>query len=297
MDKVFNLSKAAAAAYVMYKLVKLGLTDSDLLTYECALNKVYFRDKIVWITGASSGIGKEIATQLSKLDVGVKLILSARRKKELEKLSEMLECESAVVPVDLFELDSLEAVAESALAAFGRVDILFNNGGISTRALAENTDFSVDEKIMKIDYLSYVKLTKLVLPQMIERRSGHIVNMSSLAGKLGSPMRSAYSGAKFALIGHFDSLRLELARYDIHVTNICPGSVQTEVDKNALTSTGNSFGIEDPGRNNAPIALNLCVYKLSADFNCPSKFYALYIYVSDIRNGMTVSRAADRMLA
>jgi len=246
MEKVVNGLKGFAGAYVLWKAFKLARTDTDLTTQDCSLNKEYFRNRVVWITGASSGIGKEVAIQLAKLNVGIKLILSSRRKSELEKLADELDCESAVVPLDLCDLDSLDEVGNAAMSAFGRVDILFNNGGISTRALAENTEYRIDEKVMKIDFLSYVKLTKIVLGPMIKRRSGHIVNISSIAGKIGSPMRTAYSGAKFAIMGHFDSLRLEVARHNIHVTNICPGSTQTAVDKNAITSDGSKFGVKDP---------------------------------------------------
>mmetsp|Transcript_17524 Transcript_17524/g.34445 ORF Transcript_17524/g.34445 Transcript_17524/m.34445 type:complete len:319 (-) Transcript_17524:189-1145(-) len=228
---------ATAAAALVGVGVVAGL-DADVGSSLSRCDKNYYQDKVVWITGASSGIGAELARQLAALNVGVKIILSSRSTEPLENLAEQLKgAETAVVACDLGDLDSLEDVASKALASFGRIDILVNNGGISTRAFAEDADFSVDTKVMTVDFLSYAKLTKLVLPGMIERKSGHIVNTSSLAGKIGTPMRTAYSAAKFAIIGHFDALRLELAPHNIHVTNICPGSVRTNVARNAVTTT------------------------------------------------------------
>ncbi|CAK9041328.1 Dehydrogenase/reductase SDR family member 7 (Retinal short-chain dehydrogenase/reductase 4) (retSDR4) (Short chain dehydrogenase/reductase family 34C member 1) [Durusdinium trenchii] len=225
----------------------LGVADADLRTWRCRLRSSYFRGKVVWITGASSGIGKALALALDRLDVGVKLVLSARRVDELEKVRrELKHAECALVRCDLEDLDSLDAVGQEALAAFGgRIDFLFNNGGISTRTFAQDTSFDVDVKVMTVDYLSHVKLAKIVLPGMVERKFGHIVNTSSLAGKVGSPLRSSYSGPKFAIIGHFDSLRIEVAPSNVHVTNVCPGSVQTDVAKNALLGSGEAFGSND----------------------------------------------------
>ncbi|GBG33377.1 Dehydrogenase/reductase SDR family member 7 [Hondaea fermentalgiana] len=242
---------AAAGLLAVGRCALALLVDADLSTWSARCRKSYFQDKVVWITGASSGIGEEIARQLDQLDVGIKLVLSSRRREPLEALAKTLTCDTAIVTCDLNDLDSLDKVAEDAIAAFGRIDFLFNNGGVSTRCFAEDTDFSVDVKVMTVDLLSYVKLTKLVLPGMIERKFGHIVNTSSLAGKLGMPLRTAYSAAKFAIIGHFDALRLEVAQHNVHVTNVCPGSVQTEVARNALTTTADkTFGAADKNIDN-----------------------------------------------
>mmetsp|Transcript_8174 Transcript_8174/g.13197 ORF Transcript_8174/g.13197 Transcript_8174/m.13197 type:complete len:332 (-) Transcript_8174:412-1407(-) len=235
------------AARLVWQAIKaLCLSDADLVTYDAVLQPEYFRSKVVFITGGSSGIGKQIAIELDRLNVGVKIVLGARRVDALEEASKTLKCESKCVRVDLENLESLENVVKEVTGVFGRVDILVNNGGISTRAFAAETSFNVDERVMKINYLSHAKLAKLVLPGMIQRKQGHIINISSLAGKLGSPLRSAYSASKFAVLGFFNCVRLEVFEHGVHVTNVCPGSVQTDVARNALLSNGSQFNSEDP---------------------------------------------------
>ena len=125
-----------------------------------------------------------------------------------------------------------------ALSFFGTIDILFNNGGISQRSLAKDTLISVDKKIMDINYLGTVALTKALLPHFIEQNKGHFVVTTSIVGKVGTPLRSSYAASKHALHGFFDSLRAEVYKNNIDVTLVCPGFVQTNVSKNALTGDG-----------------------------------------------------------
>jgi len=197
-----------------------------------------FTNKIVWITGASSGIGKSLAIELSKQQA--KLILSSRNEAELNKVKN--ECENPelvnILPLDLENYTSLISKAEEAIAFFGKVDILFNNGGISQRSLAKDTSIEVDKRIMAINYLGTVALTKAILPHFIENNSGHFVVTTSIVGKIGTPLRSSYSASKHALHGFFDSLRAEVFKNNIKVTLACPGFVQTNVSINALTGDG-----------------------------------------------------------
>lgn len=201
--------------------------------------------QVVWITGASSGIGEELAYQLSKQ--GCKLILSSRREKALTlvkskcKLPENIE----VLPLDLAKTDHMPAVVEKAINAFGHIDILINNGGISQRSPIIETTIDVDRTLMEVDYLGTVALSKALLPHFISRKSGHYVVVSSLMGKFSSPFRSAYCGAKHALHGFFDALRLEHDKDHIKVTMICPGFVNTNVARNALTGDGSEQGMQD----------------------------------------------------
>ncbi len=199
---------------------------------------MYFKDKVVWITGASSGIGRAIAIGLSKQ--GSKLILSGRRADEL--LVTKNACAQpeniTILPFDLADYFNFKDIANWAIAAFGHIDILVNNGGISQRCLAEATDISVDKRIMDINYLGTVALTKALLPHFIERKSGRFVVISSVTGKIGTPYRSSYAASKHALHGFFDILRAEVYNYNIKVTLICPGYVQTNVSINALTGDG-----------------------------------------------------------
>ena len=197
-----------------------------------------FKNKIIWITGASSGIGKTLALELSKQQC--KLIISSRKKDVLEQVKN--ECENPdlvkVLPLDLEKYETLSVVAKTAFSLFGNIDILINNGGISQRSLAKKTSVKVDEKIIAINYLGTVALTKAVLPKFIKNNAGHFVVISSIVGKIGTPLRSSYAASKHALHGFFDSLRAEVYENNIKITIACPGFVQTNVSINALTGDG-----------------------------------------------------------
>ncbi|WP_250436812.1 SDR family oxidoreductase [Hanstruepera flava] len=204
-----------------------------------------FNNKVVWITGASSGIGKQLALTLSKTNC--KLILSSRRQEELEHVrSSCYNPENIMVlPFDLYHYANMKTIVDDALKAFGRIDVLINNGGISQRSPIINTTIEVDKKLMEIDYLGTVALSKALLPHYIENQFGHYVVVSSLMGKFSSPFRSAYCGAKHALHGFFDALRLEHDKDNVKVTMICPGFVNTNVARNALTADGSKQGYQD----------------------------------------------------
>jgi short-subunit dehydrogenase len=204
-----------------------------------------FTDKIIWITGASSGIGKALALELSQQDC--KLILSSRREDALNEVKSQCKQPSNVVvlPLDLADYKNMKPIAEIAISCFGKVDLLINNGGISQRSPIIETSIEVDKKLMEVDYLGTIALTKAILPHFIENKSGHYVVVSSLMGKFSSPLRSAYCGAKHALHGFFDALRLEHDKDNVKVTMICPGFVNTNVARNALTADGSKQGSQD----------------------------------------------------
>jgi short-subunit dehydrogenase len=204
-----------------------------------------FKNKVIWITGASSGIGKGLALELSKQDC--KIILSSRN---LEQLLEVQKnCNNPenikVLAFDLANYSNMKLVVENAIQLFGRIDVLINNGGISQRSPIIETSIEVDKKLMEIDYLGTVALSKALLPHFVANQSGHYVVVSSLMGKFSSPFRSAYCGAKHALHGFFDALRLEHDKDHIKVTMICPGFVNTDVARNALTADGSKQGYQD----------------------------------------------------
>ena len=205
--------------------------------------------KVVWITGASSGIGEALAYELATKNC--KLILSARNRDALETVkSKCSNTEVIILPFDLVDFDNAKNHAEKAIAAFGKIDILVNNGGVSQRSLIAETDFEVDKKLIEVDYLGTVALTKALLPHFIKNKKGHFVTVTSLMGKFGSPYRSGYCGAKHALHGFFDVLRMEHQRDNINVTLICPGFIQTDVAKNALTADGSKQNIDDEATQN-----------------------------------------------
>ncbi len=197
---------------------------------------------VIWITGASSGIGEALALALSKHRST--LVLSARRKEALQNIEARCQANGATtlcLPLDLAAHDELPAKVDQVIEAFGRIDILVNNGGMSQRALAHDTDLEVDRQLMHVNYLGTVALTKAVLPFMRKQGSGHIAVVSSLVGKFGSPYRSGYAASKHALHGFFDSLRAEVEDEGIHVTMICPGFINTNVTVNALTRDGSKL--------------------------------------------------------
>ncbi|MFD0993803.1 SDR family oxidoreductase [Tenacibaculum geojense] len=196
------------------------------------------KNKVIWITGASSGIGKSLAIYLSQQNT--KLILSSRNITQLNAVKSLCSNskEVSVLPLDLENYNNLEEKVSEALSFFGTIDILVNNGGISQRSLAENTSIDVDKRIMDINYLGTVALTKAILPYFIEKKSGQLVVTTSIVGKIGTPLRSSYAASKHALHGFFDSLRAEVAKYNIIITLICPGFVTTNISINALTGDG-----------------------------------------------------------
>src|SRR5258708_1449948 len=185
-----------------------------------------FTGKTVWITGASSGIGEALARELSAR--GARLILSARRADELERVASAC-ADAEVLPLDMGDREDVRA--KTARVA-NRVDIAVLAAGISQRSLARETSSDVDRRLMEVNYLGVIELTKAILPSMLARRHGHLVAISSVAGKLGTPLRSGYSASKHALHGFFESLRAEL-RADaqgkrIDVTLLCPGFIRTQ---------------------------------------------------------------------
>ncbi|MEL7833652.1 SDR family oxidoreductase [Fodinibius sp. Rm-B-1B1-1] len=197
-----------------------------------------FNNKIIWITGASSGIGEALTYELNQQ--GAKLIISSRRKETLEQVKNNCSNPSDIhiVTLDLAKTDELPSKAEEAISHWGHVDYLFNNGGISQRSNAIDTNLDVIRTVMEINFFGSVALTKAVLPSMIERESGHIVITSSVMGKFGTRLRSSYAASKHALHGYFDSLRQEVYDKNIKISLVCPGFIKTNVTKNALEGDG-----------------------------------------------------------
>ena len=207
------------------------------------------KGKVIWLTGASSGIGEALAYELARKKV--KLILSARRKDELERVKgnchPLSQPDIRILPLDLAESATLKLITEAALNFFGHIDILINNGGISQRSLGKDTVLDVDRKIMEVDYFGTISLTKYLLPHFLKKKSGHFVTVTSVMGKLGTPYRTGYAAAKHALHGFFDSLRAELWKdsKSIYVTLICPGWVKTKISMNALIGDGSKLNQMD----------------------------------------------------
>ncbi|MEL0632487.1 SDR family oxidoreductase [Pseudoalteromonas carrageenovora] len=198
---------------------------------------MHYNNKTVWITGASSGIGKELAIQFAAL--GANVILSARSVDKLNELKQSLHGDGhSIVPLDLSAPEAVLAQVTDLLDTLPGIDILINNGGVSQRSLFLESDFTVYRQLMEVNYFGLVALTKAVAPTMVARRSGSIVSISSVAGKVGSKFRSGYSSSKYAVVGFMDCLRAELAEHNIHCLTICPGSIKTAIAHNSLNEQG-----------------------------------------------------------
>jgi len=206
-------------------------------------------NKVIWITGASSGIGEALVYELA--NKGARLVISARRKEELERVKGncpgIAQLNVRILPLDLSEPSTLKLHTEAAIQFFGHIDILINNGGISQRSLAKDTELDVDRRIMEVDYFGTIALTKYLLPHFLEQNAGHIVTVSSVMGKIGTPYRSGYAAAKHALHGFFDSLRAELWKdsKNIYVTMVCPGWINTNLSIAALLGDGSPQNKKD----------------------------------------------------
>lgn len=210
-----------------------------------------FKDKVVWITGASSGLGEAMAKAFNAL--GAKVILSARSVETLKKVQMSFtdkQAESFVLPYDVQKYNEATDVGQRAIAAFGKIDILINNAGLSQRSLAKETPFAEELKIIEVDLIATIATTKSVLANLIEQK-GQIVVISSVMGKINTKYRSSYAAAKHGVVGYFESLRLELAEEGVNVCNIMPGFIATNITINAV---GSSAEIAANSQNNSGLS-------------------------------------------
>ena len=207
------------------------------------------KGKIVWITGASSGIGEALAYEFAKEEANI--VLSARRESELLRVQKncLQYCKNCMVlPLDLTSSDKFPSLVKDVIDKFGQIDYLINNGGISQRSLVENTPIDIDRKVFEVNFFGTIALTKAVLRYMLDKKQGHISVVSSLVGKFGFPMRSAYSASKHALQGYFETLRAETSGRGIKTCIVIPGRIKTNVSFNAITASGKSHNKMDDGQ-------------------------------------------------
>lgn len=205
-----------------------------------------FDGRTWWITGASSGIGAALAVALGQAGAG--LVLSGRNEAALAETARRAGAPHLLLPFEATDFERIPAVVDQAwnwARERGGVDGLVNNAGISQRSLAVETVFAVYKQIVDVDLLAPIALTQALLPRMVEAGGGHLVAISSVAGFVGVPLRSAYSAAKHGLIGYSDSVRAETAHKGIRVLVVAPGSVRTNVSKNALDANARVRGFSD----------------------------------------------------
>ncbi len=218
-------------------------------------------NKTIVITGASSGIGEALCLELAKQNNT--LILCARNMDKLQSVASQCTAfgsKAICITLDLNDDNAIFVAANEILKLELSIDILINNGGISQRSLASETPLQLDKQIMQTNYFGTIYFTKLLLPQIIKQKGG-IVVISSIAGKFGFYLRSAYAASKFALHGFFESLRLELLKQQVQVTIVCPGKIKTAISYNAITKDGVAHNKLDPSHENAMDA-NVCAIKI-----------------------------------
>jgi len=193
------------------------------------------KNSVVIITGASSGIGEASARVLGQ--AGAKVVLAARRLDKLEAIAKELQAagaEALPVAADLSQLPDIQNLIQQTLSKFGRVDVLFNNAGFGRLDWLENLDPVKDiEAQYMVNVLGVVQATRQVLPIMIKQKAGHIINMASVAGWVGTPTYTIYASCKFAVRGFSEALRREVAPWGIRVSVLYPGGVATEFEAHA----------------------------------------------------------------
>jgi dehydrogenase/reductase SDR family protein 7B len=219
------------------------------------------QNKVVWITGATSGIGEALAYEYSKS--GAVVVLSARREQELERVKQ--NCSKPenthILKLDLEQQEAFPLLAQQVHSDLGSIDILINNGGISQRSEAADTSMDIDRKIMEVNYFGNIALTKAVVPFMRKQGSGHIVTTSSISGKFGFFLRSAYSASKHALAGFYESLRLEEEKNNLQVSIVYPGLIATNISVHALDKDGKAHGKMD-NKQETGMPADVCAQKI-----------------------------------
>jgi dehydrogenase/reductase SDR family member 7B len=200
------------------------------------------KQKVVIITGGSSGIGKALAEHFGSR--GSRILITGRNQQELDTAVEDLRkkgIEIAGFRADVSIEDDNRRMAEYALSRYGQIDILINNAGISMRALFSEVDLDVVKKVMDINFYGVLYATKYCLPEIM-RNKGSVIGISSVAGFRGLPGRTGYSASKFALNGFLEVLRTELLKTGVHVLTACPGFTASNIRKRSLTRDGSQQG-------------------------------------------------------
>ena len=201
-----------------------------------------YTGKTVWITGASSGIGAALARDVAAR--GANVVLSGRDEARLAEVA--ADCgETLILPFDVRDDAALADATAKAIGWKGGVDVAFANAGVSQRSRALKTEMKVYRDIIDIDLTAQIAFSQGLIGHMSERGSGALAFISSIAGKVGVPMRTAYCAVKFGLAGYADALRAELSQTGVSVHVIYPGSVATDVSRNALVGDGSKRGRSD----------------------------------------------------
>lgn len=234
-NKLTLISGLLSGVFIGYKVYKKIIRGQ---------RKAWFKDKVVLITGASSGIGKEYAHSFAKL--GSNLVITARSTEKLLELSEELQekYNVKVLPItcDVSDEESVKNMISKSLEYFNQIDILINNAGVGSYGYFNDSDLKDMRQIMEINYWGMIYCTKHVLPSMLKRGQGKIINVSSVLGKIAIPAMAVYSSSKFAMNGFSESLRGEVKKYGIDILVVCPTTTKTEFATNAFDSNKFKLG-------------------------------------------------------
>mmetsp|Transcript_19425 Transcript_19425/g.49795 ORF Transcript_19425/g.49795 Transcript_19425/m.49795 type:complete len:319 (-) Transcript_19425:312-1268(-) len=237
----WGLAAAGTAAFVVSKYFLFADCTFTLAT--CRDQPSRFDGKVVWITGASSGIGKSLALALAQRS-SVKLVLSSRSRNALEELKRALvekgksESDIFVCPFDVTSEEEQQKALQDIEATFGVIDVLVNNAGVSLRSEVQGCTPEAEDKVFDCNFIAPIRLFRRVYSSMLERQSGMIVTVASVAGRVGLPSRSAYCASKHAILGYMDSVRLECMDKGVKIVNICPGPIRTNIAFNSLQGDG-----------------------------------------------------------
>jgi len=215
------------------------------------------KNKVIWITGASSGIGEALAYACAK--EGAQLILSARREEELKRVASNCKIDPKnifILPIDLENTIGIDEKVNRVVEQFGRIDVLINNSGVGHRTKGVNTPTAIDRKVMEINFFGTINLTKAVAKQMQKQKSGKLVVVTSIMGKYGMALYSAYAASKHALYGYFESLRQELYNDNVKVLIVAPGFINTDVSTKLLREDGSAYGIKSDAQEKGMSAMN-----------------------------------------
>ncbi len=197
------------------------------------------KNKVVIITGASSGIGLALAKAFAKEKA--KVVLAARNIDKLQEISKTLNTDNLTVKTDVSNEDDCKNLINKTIIKFGKIDILINNAGISMRSLIIDTETSVIKKLMDVNFWGTVYCTKYALPHLLETK-GSVIAVSSIAGYKGLPARVGYSSSKFAIHGFMDVLRIENLKTGLHVMILAPGFTKSNIRFTALKGDGSVQG-------------------------------------------------------
>lgn len=206
------------------------------------MKEKFFTDKVIIVTGASTGIGKAVSIEAAKQ--GANVVIAARSIEKLNDVAKVIESfnvQCIAVQTDVSKIEDAKNLVTKTLNKFGKIDILVNNAGISMRAMFDELDIEVFEKVMNINFMGTVYVTRFALEHILKQK-GSVVGVSSVSGFTPLPARTAYSSSKYAMFGFLTTLRIENIKRGLHVLITHPGFTESEIRKHALLGDGSEQG-------------------------------------------------------